>query len=745
MSWQAHTRTFDFGDGRTLTIETGKLARQANGAVVVRMGKAVILATAVSNPEASPTASFFPLSVDYQEKFAANGRIPGGFLRREGRLSDYEILISRLVDRPIRPLFPDNFLNETQILIYLISFDEEVLTDALAGFAASAALTLSDIPFLGPIGEVRVARIDGQFVVNPSRSQMANADLDIMLAATEKDIMMVEGEAQECSEEDLVAAIQAGHEVIKRMCQLQSEMAAEIGKPKREVPAPEDNSELYQTVETFAAERIRTIAKSAMSKQDRKAALKTIQDEHKASLGEEPDADLLKAVKECFYKVEKQVIRDVVLTDGIRLDGRTTTDIRPLHMEIDWLPSPHGSSLFCRGETQSITTVTLGTKDDEQLIDRAEGLSYSKFLLHYNFPPFSTGEAKPIRGVGRREVGHGNLALRSLKQVLPTEDENPYTVRVVSDILESNGSSSMATVCAGSLALMDAGIKVKASVSGIAMGLITDGERFAILSDILGDEDHLGDMDFKVTGTAKGICGVQMDLKIDGLPYEVLTQALLQARNGRLHILKHMDEVIAQPREDYKPHAPRIEAFYIASEFIGAVIGKGGEVIQKIQRETGAQVSIEEIEGEGRARVTVFSSNLEALSAATRWVQGIATAPEEGAIYEGVVKGLETFGAFVEFLPGKQGLLHISEYDYKRIDKIEDVLNIGDTIQVKLLEVDQRSGKFRLSRKALLPRPDGYEEKERPPHNGGGHNRDRDRDRNRDNRGGHNDRRPPRR
>ncbi len=724
MSWQAITKSFELADGRSISIETGKLARQANGAVVVRMGKAALLATVVSNTEMREGMNFFPLSVDYQEKFASAGRIPGSFHRREGRLSTYEILICRLIDRALRPLFPDGYYYETQVLISLISSDPEVMPDALAGLAASSAIAVSDIPFNGPMSEVRVARIDGEYVVNPKKSDLERADMDIILAATEENVNMVEGECHECSEEELVEAIRIGHEAIKVQCQIQRELAEACGKTeKREwESALQEDEELYQKVEAFAKDRVYEIAKNFWDKHERRDAMTTVKNEMVEAMeaeltaanealaeGEEAVSvdDTIKLAKDFFDKVKKKVVRNMVLDEQVRLDGRKLNEVRPLHMEVDLLATPHGSSLFCRGETQSLTTVTLGPKKDEQLIDKAAGVEFERFMLHYNFPPFSTGEARPIRGTSRREIGHGNLAKRSLEQVLPEGENNPYTVRVVSDILESNGSSSMATVCAGSLALMDAGVQMKTGVSGIAMGMITSEDgRVAILSDILGDEDHLGDMDFKVTGTKNGICAVQMDIKVDGLPYEVLTKALYQAKEGRTHILEQMNQVIEAPREEPKPQAPRIETMIIAGEFIGAVIGPGGKVIQEMQRETDTIISIEELP-DGRGSVQIFANDKDSVEKAKNRIKLIVVQPEVGTVYDAVVKSVTNYGAFVEFLPGKQGLLHISEISWKRLASMDGVLEEGDVVKVKLLDVDKRSGKFKLSKKALEPSPYG--------------------------------------
>lgn len=715
MSWNTFTTSIKLDDGREITLETGTLARQADGAVLVRQGNTVLLATVVSNKEKSPTANFFPLSVDYQEKFASSGRIPGGFLKREARLSDYEILISRLIDRALRPLFPDNYYYETQVIVWLISGDKEVMADSLAGLAASAAITISDIPFAGPLSEVRVARIDRNFVINPSVSEMALADMDIMVAATEQNIVMVEGEAIECSEDDLVQAIELAHEAIKKQCKAQLELAALCGKSKREIPSmPEVDENLKQQVIQFAEAKIKDIVKSGSGKHERKEQFKLVEASFLESLGEEAEAETINKAEEYLEELHRDIVRNMILDEGLRLDGRKTHEIRPLMIKVDYLPAPHGSALFCRGETQSLTTVTLGTKQDEQMLDKAAGLEYSKFLLHYNFPAFSTGEVKPMRGPGRREVGHGNLAMRSLKQVLPNQDENLYTIRIVSDILESNGSSSMATVCAGSLALMDAGIQIKSGVSGIAMGLISDGNRFAVLSDILGDEDHLGDMDFKVTGTVNGICGVQMDIKIDGLSSDVLRKALYQARDGRLHILQAMNEVMSQPRPDLKPHAPRIVKLMIDKEFIGAVIGPGGKVIQEMQRETKTTINIEEKEN-GKGEVLIYGSDKASLDAAVMRIRAIASTPEVGEVYEAKVKSIMPYGAFVEFMPGKEGLLHISEVAHTRLENLDGVMKEGDIIQVKLIGVDDRTGKFKLSMKVLLPKPEGTNTDGREP------------------------------
>jgi polyribonucleotide nucleotidyltransferase len=698
-------KVIDLGDGRTIEIETGKLAKQADGSVVIKMGDTMLLATVVSSPDAKEGVDFLPLSVDYQEKYASTGRIPGGFLRREARLSDYEVLISRLVDRALRPMFPEDYHADTQVMISLISADKDIMPDCLAGLAASAALSVSDIPFNGPISEVRVAKVDGQLVINPTLSQLERATLEFIVAGSEHDINMVEGESKEIQEDELVEAIKFAHTAIKIQCLAQKELTIAVGKTEKRVYSHEhSNEELKKAIYAATYDQVYAIAAAASAKDERSAKFKEVRDTYIATLGEIDDVTKFLA-KKYYHDVEYDAIRNLVLDEGKRLDGRTTTQIRPIWSEVGYLPSAHGSAVFTRGETQSLTTVTLGAKDDEQMIDGAFINGYQKFLLHYNFPGFSTGEVRPNRGAGRREIGHGNLAMRSLKQVLPAEDENPYTIRIVSDILESNGSSSMATVCAGTLALMDAGIKIKSPVSGIAMGLITNemGTKYAILSDILGDEDHLGDMDFKVTGTVNGIVACQMDLKINGLSYEVLGKALHQAKEGRLHILGEMKKTIETPREDYKPHAPRIITIRIDKEFIGAVIGPGGKIIQEMQRETGATISIEEVGNQGV--VQIFADNKEAIDKAVSRIKAIASKPEVGEIYEGKVKSIMPFGAFVEIMPGKDGLLHISEIDHRRIETMDGIFEIGDEVRVKLLDVDKQ-GKLKLSRKALLPRPE---------------------------------------
>ncbi len=700
------SKTCKLPDGREITIETGKLARQADGAVVLKMGKTMLLATVVSSQDAKEGADFLPLSVDYQEKFASTGKVPGGFLKRESKLSDYEVLISRLVDRAIRPLFPDDYHADTQVMIYLISGDQEALPDSLAAFAASAALSVSDIPFNGPISEVRVARIDGQFVINPPMEAKQRADIDLIVAASLDNILMVEGEMKEVSEEDMIEALRVAHEAIKVQCQVQIELTQETGKTAKRTYSHEDNDEaLREELWTKFYDRLYSIARQLnANKKERSQAFAQPLEEYLEALPE--DTTINKDLVKRYYKeILKKAARDLALNEGLRLDGRKTTEIRPIWSEVDYLPSTHGSAIFTRGETQSLTTVTLGTKLDEQMIDGAMISGYNKFILHYNFPGFSTGEVKPNRGPGRREVGHGNLAFRALKQVLPPDEKNPYTIRVVSDILESNGSSSMATVCAGSLALMDAGVPVTGPVSGIAMGMISDAKtgKYAILSDILGDEDHLGDMDFKVTGTDKGITACQMDLKVEGLTFDVLREALLQAKEGRLHILNEMKKTLAAPNPDLKPHAPRAETVIIEKEMIGAVIGPGGKVVQDIQNTTGATVVIEEVGNKGV--VNVFANSKEVMDKALRRIKNIVAVPEVGEVYEGKVKSIMPFGAFVEFMPGKDGLLHISEIKWERLETMEGVLEVGEEIKVKLVEIDKKTGKFRLSRKVLIPRP----------------------------------------
>lgn len=721
------TTSFDLPDGRTVTIETGKLATQANGSVVIRVGDTMLFCSVVSAKEAREGQPFFPLSVDYQEKYASAGRIPGNFFRREARLSDYEVLISRLVDRAIRPLFPDGYMNDTQVIINLISGEQEVLPDAFAALAASSALAVSDIPFAGPISEVRVARINDRFVVNPFRSDLENADLDIIVAATMDNVMMVEGEANEVAESVLVEAIKIGHEAIKVQCQAQLDLAEKVGEKatvKREFIPPSVADEVKEIVESNTRDKIHEVAAGALDKVARKEGFKAIIEELVEKLTEEKGEEFMEEhgddIKSYYDKFKKVVIREMVLAESRRLDGRRFDEIRDIWCEVDYLPAAHGSAVFTRGETQSLTSLTLGTKQDELMVDTAMDHSFSNFILHYNFPAFSVGEIKPMRGPGRREVGHANLAGRSLKKVMP--EEMPYTIRIVSDILESNGSSSMATVCAGALALMDGGIQIKAPVSGIAMGMISDGKRTAILSDILGDEDALGDMDFKVTGTEKGITACQMDIKIDGLPYEELEKALNQAREGRIHILNEMKKALEAPREDLKPHAPRIVEIVIDKSYIGAVIGPGGKVIQEIQAETGTNINIEEVGDEGV--VSIASENKESIDAALARIRRITFTPSVGDTYDAVVKTVMPYGVFVDFM-GKSGLLHVSEIDHSRVERVEDFFQEGDEVRVKLIGVDKKTGKLRLSRKALLPRPEG----------GGGRDNDRRRD---DNRGGGN-------
>ena len=702
----AITKTCKLPDGREITIETGKLARQADGSVVLKMGNTMLLATVVSAQEAKEGTDFLPLSVDYQEKFASTGKIPGGFLKRESKLSDYEVLISRLVDRCIRPLFPSDYHADTQVMLYLLSGDENALPDALAAFAASAALSVSDIPFQGPISEVRVARVEGKFVINPTMEQKKIADIDLMVGASIENILMVEGEMKEVSEDDMLEALKAAHEAIKDQCRLQIELTEAVGKAVKRTYSHEDSDEtLRQDLWKLMYDKAYSAARKLIAnKSERSEAFSSILDEYLDALPEDTTINKL-LVKQYYKEIQKKAARDLVLNEGVRLDGRKTKEIREIWSEVDYLPSPHGSAVFTRGETQSLTTVTLGTKLDEQMIDGAMIEGSSKFILHYNFPGFSTGEVKPNRGPGRREVGHGNLAYRALKQVLPADEKNPYTIRIVSDILESNGSSSMATVCAGSLALMDAGVPVKSSVSGIAMGMISDSTtgKYAILSDILGDEDHLGDMDFKVTGTEKGITACQMDLKVDGLTYDVMREALLQAKEGRLHILNEMKKTISQPRPDLKPQTPRAETVIIEKDMIGAIIGPGGKVVQDIQNTTGATVVIEEVGNKGV--VNVFATNKDVMEAALRRIKGIVAIPEVGEVYDGKVKSIMPFGAFVEFMPGKDGLLHISEIKWERLENMEGVLEVGEEVKVKLIEVDKKTGKYRLSRKVLLPRP----------------------------------------
>ncbi len=695
------------GEGnRIITIETGKLAKQADGSVVVRCGDTMLLATVVSNKDAKEDVDFMPLSVDYQEKYASAGRFPGGFFKREARPSEYEILISRLVDRALRPLFPDDYHAETQVLIYLISADKTNMPDSLACLAASSALAVSDIPFGGPVSEVRVAKVNGKLIINPSHDELKSATLDIMVAGTIHDINMVEGELKEASEAEMTEALKTAHDAIKIQCKAMNELSAMVNKTTKRHYSHETNDEaLKEEIRKQCYEKFFRIAgEGTADKRLRGEKFEAVREEFLATLTEE-EKDAKKAmIKRYFFELEKKAVRNYVLDKRVRLDGRKLDEIRPIWSEVNYLPAAHGSALFTRGETQSLSTVTLGSKLDAQTIDGAVIEGTNSFILHYNFPPFSTGEVKMLRGTGRREIGHGNLALRALKAVLPTEN-NPYTIRIVSDILESNGSSSMATVCAGCLALMDAGVQIRKPVAGIAMGLISDPEtkKYAVLSDILGDEDHLGDMDFKVTGTRDGITACQMDIKIDGLKYEVLAEALEQARKGRIHILGEMSKTIDKPRPDYKPHAPRIIQLIIPKELIGAVIGPGGKVIQGIQADTGATIVIEEVDGKGIVDVSAVDKN--SIDAALAKIKAITAVPDVGEVYEGKVKSVVEFGAFVEFLPGKEGLLHISEVDWKRLDTLQGVIKEGDIVKVKLIAVDPKTGKFRLSRKALMPRP----------------------------------------
>ena len=716
-------KTIDLGDGRSITIETGKLAKQADGSVTVRMGNTVLLAAVCAAKDAVPGTDFMPLQVDYKEKYAAFGRFPGGFTRREGKPSDYEILTSRLVDRVLRPLFPDNYHAEVYVNVILLSSDGVDMPDALAGLAASSALAVSDIPFGGPISEVRVARIDGRFVINPTFEQLEKADIDIMVGATYENIMMVEGEMDEVQEAEMLEAIRVAHEAIKQHCLVQKELEAACGKTvKREYCHEENDEELRQKVHDELYSKAYAISVSGQGKQERAEAFEKIVEDFKANYTEEELEEKAALIDRYYHDVEKEAMRRAILDEGKRLDGRRTTDIRPIWIEPDYLPGPHGSAVFTRGETQSLTTVTLGTKSDEKIVDDVLNQGRDRFLLHYNFPPFSTGEAKSQRGVGRREIGHGNLAHRALKRMIPKD--YPYVLRVVSDILESNGSSSMATVCAGTLALMDAGVPIRKPVSGIAMGLISEnkGTNYAILSDILGDEDHLGDMDFKVTGTRDGITATQMDIKVDGLSYEILERALAQAKEGRLHILNKIVEAQPEPRAELKPHAPRIETFTIGKEFIGAVIGPGGKIIQGIQEKSGATISIDEVDNVGI--VEVAATNKESIDAALRAIRAIVAVPEVGETYEGKISSIMPYGAFVEFMPGKDGLLHISEIDWKRLETVEEAgLKEGDRVVVKLVDIDPKTGKFKLSRRALMPKPEGYTEPaargSRPPRQGG--------------------------
>lgn len=731
-------KTITMGDGTIIEIETGKLAKQAAGSVVVKVGGTMLLATVTCAKDAKEDVDFMPLSVEYKEKYAAAGRYPGGFLKREGRASDSEILVARLVDRALRPLFPDDFHAEVFVNVLLISADKQNMPDSYAGLAASAALAVSDIPWHGPISEVRVARIGGKFVINPTFDIVKDADIDLIVAATEENIMMVEGEMNEVSEAEMLEAIKCAHEAIKGQCRAQKELMEETGKVEKKAYCHEVNDEdLRKAVHDYCYDKCYTIAKSGLAKHEREDAFDALKEEFMETIPEEEREEKEMMVARYYGAVEKEAMRRMIIDEGVRLDGRSTTEIRPIWCEVGYLPGAHGSAIFTRGETQSLSTVTLGTKMDMKELDEVLVQDTQQFVLHYNFPPFATGEAKPQRGVGRREIGHGNLAWRALKPVVPVGEENPYAVRVVSDILESNGSSSMATVCAGTLALMDCGVKIKKPVAGIAMGLISDEKtgKFVVLSDILGDEDHLGDMDFKVTGTKDGITATQMDIKVDGLPYEVLEQALAQAKEGRAHIMGEMLKTISEPRADYRPNVPRIVQITIPSEFIGAVIGTGGKVIQDIQKTTGTTITITE-EGD-KGIIDIFGENKDSMDAALARIKAITTVPEVGETYHGKVVSILEFGAFVEILPGKEGLLHISELDYKKVDKVEDVLQVGDEVDVKLLEIDQKTGKMRLSRRALLPAPEGWVEHERKPRlngagsNGGRGGRDRGGDRGR--------------
>jgi len=711
-------------DGRVIEIETGKLAKQAAGSAVVKMGGTMLLATVTCAKEVKEGTDFMPLTVDYREKYYSAGRFPGGFLKRESRPSDYEVLIARLVDRPIRPLWPDDFHLEVFVNINLISAEKDIQPDALAGLAASCALATSDLPFGGPIAEVRVARIDGQFVINPGFEDNKRADLDLMVAATEENIMMVEGEMNEVSEHDMLEAIKFAHEEIKKHCRVQKELMHELGTDvnKRDYPHDEQDEALRTAVHEFCYDKCYKLAKSAAPKHEREDGFEAIKAEFLATLSEEDQEAKAAMVDRYYHDTEKEAMRNMILDEGCRLDGRQTNEVRPIWCEVDYLPCAHGSAIFTRGETQSLASVTLGTKLDMKEMDEVLIQEDQQFVLHYNFPPFATGEAKPQRSVGRREIGHGNLAMRALKPVIPTAPEFPYAVRVVSDILESNGSSSMASVCGGCLALMDAGVKIKKPVAGVAMGLITDAERpndrYAILTDILGDEDHLGDMDFKVTGTKDGITATQMDIKVDGLSYEVLEKALEQARQGRLHIMGEMLKTIAEPREDFKPFVPRMVQIEVASEFIGAIIGKGGETIQGMQKEFGTTITIEEVDagkGDGTTKgvVDIFGTDKAAMDATLERIKGICAVPEAGQVYHGKVVSILEFGAFIEILPGKEGLLHVSEIAWTKTEKVEDVLKVGDEVDVKLLEIDAKTGKMRLSMRALTEKPEGYVEPKR--------------------------------
>ncbi|MFA6367599.1 MAG: polyribonucleotide nucleotidyltransferase [Bacteroidales bacterium] len=708
---QGIKKVFTIEDGRQIEIETGKLAKQADGSVVVKMGNTMLLATVCSKKQAAENVDFMPLTVDYQEKYASVGRFPGGFFKREARPSEYEILIARLVDRALRPLFPDDFHAEVQVQITLISGDQSTPPDALAALAASAALAVSDIPFHGPVSEVRVAYIDGKFILSPSIEELEKAELDLIVAATEENIMMVEGEMKEVSEDIMLEALKIAHESIKLHCRAIKELEIMVNKTqKREYCHETNDLELKNAIHQATYQKCYDFAKQGIAcKSQRSEGFQTIKQEFIDTLSEEEAKEKSFLIDRYYHAIEKEAMRDMVLNERVRLDGRKLDQIRPIWAEVDYLPTTHGSAIFTRGETQSLTTCTLGTKLDEQIIDGAIIEGKNNFILHYNFPGFATGEVKGNRGTSRREIGHGNLAMRALKQVLPSSEECPYTIRIVSDILESNGSSSMATVCAGCLALMDAGVQIRKPVSGIAMGLIAKDGKWAVLSDILGDEDHLGDMDFKVTGTRDGITACQMDIKCDGLSYEILAKALAQAQEGRMHILNIIEETMPAPREDYKPFVPRVVKMSIPKEFIGAIIGPGGKIIQEMQKETKTIIVIEE-KGEFGV-IDIVSVNKEGIEAALARIKGIIAVPEVGEEYEGVVKNLQSFGAFVEFLPGKDGLLHVSEISWERVNNVEEVLKSGDKIKVKLIEVDKKTGKYKLSHKALLPKPEGYVER----------------------------------
>lgn len=707
MSQTGITKTIELGDGRSISIETGRLAKQAHGSVVVRMGDTMLLACVVSNKDAREGTDFLPMSVEYREKYAAAGRFPGGFFKREAKPSDDEVLTMRLVDRALRPLFPDDYHSETQVQIMLLSSDHENIPDALACLGASAALAVSDIPFNGPVSEVRVARVNGEFVINPNYTQLESADMEMIIAGTLESIVMVEGEMNEVSEAEMLEAIKFAHQAIIEQCKAQNALAAEIASAqvKREYNHEDSDEDLAAKIKAATYDDIYKVAKSFLPKAERSAALDEIKQKFVDSMSEEEAEEKAFLIKQYFHKTQKEAVRQMVLDERIRLDGRKTDEIRPIWTEVDYLPGTHGSAIFTRGETQALASITLGSKMDEQTIDNALNARSDKFLLHYNFPPFSTGEARPVRSVSRREIGHGNLAMRALKKVLPTAPENPYTIRLVSEILESNGSSSMATVCAGTLALMDGGVNIKKPVSGIAMGLITDNQgKYAVLSDILGDEDHLGDMDFKVTGTEDGITACQMDIKIDGLDYNMLQEALEQARAGRLHILGEMNKTLDAPRSDYKSHAPRIEQLIIPKDMIGAVIGPGGKIIQAIQEDTGATIVLEEVDGKGI--VDIISNDKTSSDAAIAKIKEITLVPEVGQVYKGKVKSIVAFGAFVEITPGKDGLVHISELDWKRVANVEDYVKEGDEMEVKIIGIDPKTQKIKLSRKVLLPKPE---------------------------------------